>query len=222
MELPHIALLCQSPTRREVRRHTRRETILEVAKRSFLENGYAATSMSAIAAELGGSKGTLWSYFPAKDLLFAATLDHATETFQEQLTLILNPQDEVKSTLYRFALGFLQRVTSPDALALYRLVVAEAYRFPETGRIFHDRTTGRTRGVLAAYLAQQMARGRLRADDAQLAAQQLVALCMAGCHQMLMIRLIEAAEPAQIESDALGAVTTFFRAYAVQDKTAAP
>ena len=179
-----------------------------------MEHGYAGTTMSAIAAALGGSKGTLWSYFPAKDVLFDAVLDRATEIFQQQLTLILKPEDELESTLRRFARGFLQRVTSPEALALYRLVMAESNRFPETGRIFHERATGRTQTALATYLAEIMARGLLRNDDPQLAAQQLIALCLSGCHRMLLIRLIDCAAPDQIEADALAAITAFQRAYA--------
>jgi AcrR family transcriptional regulator len=214
MHSPGLSL-CENPSRREARRQSRREAILDVAQRSFMEHGYAATTMSAIAAALGGSKGTLWSYFPAKDVLFAAVLDRATEAFQEQLTLILNPQDDLESTLRRFARGYLQRITSPEALALYRLVMAEANRFPETGRIFHERATGRTLAAVAAYMAQQMARGLVRNADPQLAAQQLIALCMSGCHRMLLIRLIDSAEPAAIEADAVSAVATFLRAYAM-------
>jgi AcrR family transcriptional regulator len=214
MHIPGLPL-CENPSRREARRQTRREAILDVAQCSFMEHGYAATTMSAIAAALGGSKGTLWSYFPAKDVLFAAVLDRATEVFQQQLTLLLNPQDDLESTLLRFARGFLIRVISPEALALYRLVMAEANRFPETGRIFHERATARTQSALASYMAQQIARGRLRADDPEQPAQHLVALCMSGCHRLLMIRVIDSAEPEQIEADVQGAVTTFLRAYAV-------
>lgn len=212
MQITFLPPLCAS--RREARRQSRREAILEVAGRSFLEHGYAATTMSGIAAELGGSKGTLWSYFPAKDLLFAAVLDHATEAFQQQLTLLLNPQDEPEATLRRFARGFLERVTSPEALALYRLVMAEANRFPETGRIFHDRAIGRTRAQVATYLAEVTARGLLHADDPQVAAQQLVGLCLSGCHQRLILRLIERPDAEMIENDAMAAVTFFMRAYA--------
>lgn len=204
---------CKTPSRREASRQTRREAILDVAERSFLEQGYAATTMSGIAAELGGSKGTLWNYFPAKDVLFAAVLDRATEAFQQHLTLILNPQDELEATLSRFAREFLQRVTSPEALALYRLVMAEANRFPETGRIFYERATGRTLAQVGAYLSGLMARGQLRTDDPRVAAQQLIALCLSGCHQMLMVRLIERAEPELIDNDAVTAVTTFMWAY---------
>jgi AcrR family transcriptional regulator len=214
MHVPDLPL-CEHPSRREARRQTRREAILDVAERSFMEHGYAATTMSGIAAALGGSKGTLWSYFPAKDVLFAAVLDRATEAFQQQLTLLLNPQDDLETTLRRFARGFLQRLISPDALALYRLVMAEANRFPETGRIFHERATARTQSALAAYMNQQMARGLLRGDDPELPAQHLVALCMSGCHRLLLIRVIDSAKPEQIEADAVGAVATFLRAYAI-------
>ncbi len=203
----------QCASRREARRQSRRDVILDVAGRSFLEHGYAATTMSAIAAELGGSKGTLWSYFPAKDLLFGAVLDRATETFQQQLTLLLNPLDDPETTLRRFARGFLVRVTSPPSLALYRLVVSEANRFPETGRIFHERAMGRTRVQLAAYLDEVRARGGLQIDDPQLAAGQLIALLLAGGHQMLILRLIEHPDPEMIENDAMAAVATFMRAH---------
>ncbi len=215
MDTPTTALICRVPGRREARRHSRRETILDVAQRSFLEQGYAATTMSGIAADLGGSKGTLWSYFPAKDVLFAAVLDRATEAIQQQLTLILNPHDELEITLLRFAGGFLERVNAPEALALRRLAMAEATRFPETGRIFYQRAIGRTRGILVAYLAQHMARGLLRADDPQVAAQHLIALCLSGCHQMLMLSVIDHADFAQIEADAVSAVDAFIRAYGV-------
>lgn len=211
MQIAELSSLCS--TRRETRRQSRREAILAVAERLFLEQGYAATSMSAIAYELGGSKGTLWSYFPAKDVLFAAVVDRATEAFQQHLTLILNSHDSIETTLHRFAHEFLQRVTSHKALALYRLVTGEANRCPETGRTFDERVMGRTRVTMVAYLEQMMARGALRRDDPLLAARQLLALCLADCHQSLVVRVIEKIGPEQIEADAAHAVGTFMRAY---------
>ena len=50
-------------SRREERRDERRDGILDVGRDCFLVDGYAATSMSSIAARLGGSKGTLYNYF---------------------------------------------------------------------------------------------------------------------------------------------------------------
>src|SRR3546814_3412867 len=67
------------------RKTQRRASILEVARRSFFEKGYAATTMSGIAATLGGSKSTLWRYFSSKEELFAAVLDDATAEFKREL-----------------------------------------------------------------------------------------------------------------------------------------
>lgn len=201
-------------TRREARRISRREAILDVAQGSFMECGYAGTTMSGIAAMLGGSKATLWSYFPCKEVLFAAVVDRASDSVRENMSLILNPQDDIGVTLGRFAREFLRKVTSPRALALNRLVIGEVARFPETGRIFHERAVGRTHELLADYMAAVMERGLLRQAVPLVAAQQLLGLCSSGCHHKLLLGAIGTAEPSVIEDDAERAVATFLRAYA--------
>ena len=192
----------------------RRDAIVEVARRSFFERGYAATTMSGIASELGGSKGTLWSYFPSKELLFAAVVDHAGEAFRERQIDILVPDADVGEALGRFALEFLRRVVAPDAMALCRLVVSEAPRFPELGRIVQERLVGITRRLLGEYIADAMARGRLRRADSWIAAQHLVGMCMAGCHQRLLFGQPEGITEAAIGDEAAAAVAAFMRAYA--------
>jgi AcrR family transcriptional regulator len=203
-----------APTRREARREARRNAILDVAAQSFLEHGYAATTMSAIAAALGGSKGTLWSYFPSKEVLFAAVIDRVTKAFRAQLSLILNPRDGVETALRRFCLEFLRKVTSPEAIALHRLVVGEANRFPEMGRIFYERAPRQTQQLLAAFIGAAMADGLLRREDPLHAARQLTGLCMYGCHQQLLMAEIDHASDAAIEAEVARAMAVFLRAYA--------
>jgi AcrR family transcriptional regulator len=202
------------PSRREARREARRETILDVAARSFLEHGYAGTTMSGIAAALGGSKGTLWSYFPSKEVLFAAVIDQVTQAFRAQLSLILNPRDGVETALRRFCLEFLRKVASPEAIALHRLVVGEANRFPEMGRIFYERAHRQTQKLLADFLGEAMERGELRRDDPLIAARQLTGLCMYGCHQQLLMAVIDSVSAEAIEGDVERAMTAFMHAYA--------
>lgn len=203
-----------APGRREIRRQNRREAILDAAAHSFLENGYSGTTMSAIAAMLGGSKATLWSYFASKELLFAAVLDRATGEFQQELSLILKPDAPVGKALTDFCRQLLNKVTGAEAVALYRLVVGEASRFPEMGQIFFDRAPGRTRELLADYLAHAMEQGRLRRADPAAAAVEIAALCLGGCHMQLLLGVIERATPRMIELDASRTVETFMRAYA--------
>lgn len=205
-------------SRREANRRSRREAILDIARGSFLENGYDATTMSAIAAALGGSKGTLWNYFPSKELLFAAMIDETTEIFQAQLPEILNPRDGVETALTRFCQEFLQKVVSPEGMALQRTVIAAAVRFPEVGRIFHERALARTRRTLATFLSGAMTRGQLRPCDAMVAARQLTQLCVSGCHQLLLMRMVEDVTPDEIRRDVEHAMDTFMRAFAVEGR----
>lgn len=200
-------------SRRNANREARREAILDVASGWFLAHGYAGTTMSAIAAALGGSKGTLWSYFPSKEQLFAAVVERAAQGFRSQLTLLLNPDDDVEVALARFCRQFLRKVTSPEAVALHRLVVAEANRFPEVGRIFYDLAPLPTQRLLADYIASAMEAGRLRTDDPTSAAQQLLAMCIFVNQQRLLIGVLKEMTSDLIEADVARAVPMFLRAY---------
>lgn len=203
-----------APCRREARRSVRRATILAVAARSFLDNGYAGTSMSAIAATLGGSKTTLWRYFPSKEALFAAVLDHATTAYRAHLSQIMDPSGDLRQTLSNLCVGLLEKITSAEAVALHRLVVAEAGRFPEMGQIFFERGPRTTRLLVARFLEGAMTRGLLRPDDPVIAARNLITLALSGCHQQILWGRIDAATPDRIAADADRAVDLFLRAYA--------
>ena len=208
------ATLDAAPTRREARRQSRREAILDVAHRSFLENGYAGTTMSAIAATLGGSKGTLWNHFPSKEVLFEAMMDRASDDFRRELSQVLRTHSRVEVALRDFCHQFLAKLTSADVVALFRLVVGESQRFPELGRIFFERGPGRTRELLAGYIAESMANGQLRQDDALEAATSFTGLCMAGCHLQLQLGVLASVSPRMIEDETRRVVSMFLRAYA--------
>lgn len=200
--------------RREARRRDRRRAILDVAARSFLDNGYAATSMSSIAAELGGSKGTLWSHFPSKEALFTAVLKEATTAYRAQLAELLDPCGDIRTTLERLGCNLLEKLTSSDAIALHRLVISEAARFPEMGAIFYELAPLHTRRLIGEFLEGAMTRGLLRTADPILAARSYVMLMLSGCHQLLLLGQIAQATPEQIAADVAVGLDCFLRAYA--------
>lgn len=201
-----------SPGRREARKADRRRAILEVAERSFLERGYGETSMSTIAAELGGSKTTLWSYFPSKEGLFAAVLDGMIADFQQKLDEALIPAGGTAAALARFGRVFLQKILSPKAIALHRLIVAEAERVPEVGRAFAERGPDRVRARLCRYLEEEMAAGRLRQGPPKLASRQFYALCQAGSYLDRLWRP-HCVLDIDVDADVAAAVTSFMAAW---------
>ena len=204
--------LSSPPGRREARKADRRRAILEVAERSFRERGFADTSMSTIAAELGGSKTTLWSYFPSKDALFAAVIDSKIETFQAKLDEALIPAGGTAAALTRFGTIFLNKILDPHSVALQRLIVAETERFPQIGEAFAVRGPDRVRQRLCRYLEEEMQAGRLRKGDPLVAAHQFIGLCQSGCYLDRIWRPARQS-PIKVEKDVANAVDTFMRGW---------
>lgn len=199
--------------KREARRQERRQAILAVARKSFFELGYSATSMSAICAELGGSKGTLWSYFPSKEELFGAVLEQETSAYRQELADLLQPTGDLAATVLAFCRSFITKVVSPEAIRLHRLVSAEAGRFPEIGRIFYDRAPREAQQLIAAFLASQIETGAMRSVDPLRAARALTSLCMGSVHQRMLWGLPPVSDEER-EAEAHFAAETFLNAFA--------
>ena len=60
-----------------------REKIIEIAKRVFLKNGYAKTSMRDIAKGVGIGVSNIYNYFNSKDELFRL-FHHPTRTISKR------------------------------------------------------------------------------------------------------------------------------------------
>lgn len=67
-----------------------REQIVRAAAESLLENGYAGTSVRAIAARAGVALGNLQYYFPSKSELLVEAWRHLTASSVEELRRALN------------------------------------------------------------------------------------------------------------------------------------
>lgn len=124
-------------SKREENRAKRRAAILSIAHQGFLDNGYAATSMSAIADQLGGSKTTLWSHFASKEELFNAVVEDLVAKFQNDLRDVLDIDRFSVEALRRLLIRLCARLMTPSSIGLTRLVIGEAGRFPEVGEVFY-------------------------------------------------------------------------------------
>ncbi|MDB5445391.1 MAG: TetR family transcriptional regulator [Phenylobacterium sp.] len=200
-------------TAREARREDRRDAILDVAQECFVAEGYGATSMSTIAARLGGSKGTLYNYFRSKEELFDAVVRRSCDRLHAGMDSF--PQDDdVRQRLVGMAQRFLDHLLSPEALAIYRVVVGEGERFPELARVFYE--AGPRRGIArgAQDLGGLMQQGVLRQADPVLAANQFKDLALSGVYNLRLWGVIGDLTPAEKRARAEIAADTFLRAYA--------
>ena len=196
------------------KRDERREAILDVARDCFLAEGYAATSMSTIAARLGGSKGTLYNYFKNKDVLFGAMMQRQCAELQEALFDTDFWVGEPGDRLTRYAQKFLRQLLQPDALAMHRIVVSESERAPELGRAFYEAGPQVVLERVGEYLSGLMDEGRMRRADPFLAAQHFKDLALSGLYWNRVWMVIGQPTPDEIDRHAERAVDIFLRAYA--------
>jgi AcrR family transcriptional regulator len=193
-------------------RDQRRETILNVAREVFFEQGYTAASMSTIAARLGGSKGTLYNYFKSKEELFEAQVRDMCGAAADRI-LEVATDGEPRETLTRLGEQYLQHLYSQQTVQMFRILVAEAQRSPELARVFYEVGPARGQKGLEAYVEAARARGSLEVRDCALAAEQFLSLCKGRAHLQFLLNLIPALTLAQIRLQIAQAVDAFMALY---------
>lgn len=191
----------------------RRKAFVDAARELFFANGYAGTTMSSIASKVGGSKTTLWTYFPSKEALFAAVVDDIVEQYGDALTVDLPLDEPVPDVLRGFGTVLMTKLTASPLLSLYRLVVGEAERFPHLAETFYDRGPRRGKARVAAWVAEKMVRGEIRMGDPMRAVQQFAGLCQSGLYQFAVLNLPESRDVVRLQDEVDAAVDTFCRAW---------
>ena len=116
---------------------TKRESILVAAREIFLEMGYAAANMDSVAARANVSKATIYAHFDNKRALFETVIAQRCLLVFGETLAIPDHVDDARTTLRHLAETIFSMVRSPEALAINRVVVAEAPRLPEVGEAFY-------------------------------------------------------------------------------------
>jgi TetR/AcrR family transcriptional repressor of mexJK operon len=201
----------------EPRSARKRSAILEAATTVFLRNGYLGTSMDEVAALAGVSKQTVYKHFVDKERLFVeivtTTVNEISDPVHEEV-LALRDSGDVEADLRDLARRQLQSVMQPRLLALRRLVIGEAGRFPELGRIFYERGPGRTIEALTAAFGQLAKRGILRLDDPAVAASHFNWLIMsAPLNEAMLLGRDKPPSAAHLKRHADSGVRAFLAAY---------
>ena len=191
----------------------RRKAFVDAARELFFANGYAGTTMSSIASKVGGSKTTLWTYFPSKEDLFAAVVDDIVAPDGDALAIDLPLDEPVPDVLRIFGNLLMTKLTATPILSLFRLVVGEAERFPHLAETFYERGPRRGKARAADWVGEKMVRGELRMGDPVRAVQQFTGLCQSGLYQFAMLNLPESRDLARLHDDVDAAVDAFYRAW---------
>ncbi len=201
------------PTRQES--EARRQRLLAIAQRRFLTGGYRETSLESIVREAGIAKKTLYHQYGSKAGLFATILGTLRNSWIAELSDIVLDSHPPKPMLERVALHLLDVGTRPDMIALHRLLLTEAHRFPELIGSHYDKKGG-LRGMepLADYLGRAKADGALKIGDVALATEQFLYLVLGGIRARLLLGTTRRPAPALRRRIAREAVQVFLAGYA--------
>lgn len=190
----------------------RRDHIIAVAAAAFAKEGYGATSMSTIAAQLGGSKATLYKYFPSKEALLEAVMQARCQRVLAPLQEMRGDEgDDLESLLTEFGVTFLTKIYETEALDVHRLVHAEGQRFPELPEIFFRSGPDAVLRELGEALRRFAEAGKIDCADVALAAGQFLGMLRGDRHMRFAVGQLPPADDAEIRHHAGHAARVFVR-----------
>lgn len=152
-----------------------RGSILDAALAMFIARGYEAASMEGIARSAGVAKITLYRHYETKEQLFVEVARRAQLGVRDRLATMTVDEQPLEAALREVITRLYDGYTHPDYLAVMRLVIAEAARFPVLGRAMLDDAAHVTR-PLERYLQRLKDAGQIAIDSPRDAAAQISGL----------------------------------------------
>ena len=196
----------------------KRERMLMSALDVFVRNGYVGTSTDQLAAAARVSKQTLYREFGDKEGVFESLIRFACQRVEDPFAPMVARMRECESAeeaLQILAGQFTRSIMDARIQRLRRLVIAEAVRFPQLGRMYWEGGFQRMLVSIEQCLAVLDARKLLSITDPALAAQHFAGMLLWIPGNRAMFDA-EALLPDEEELDAISAsgVAAFLRAYA--------
>jgi AcrR family transcriptional regulator len=192
---------------------SKRQAILKAAAEVFREVGFDRASMSDIRERVGGSKATLYNYFPSKEKLFFEVMHDSKQAELEAITGELDADaDDLKRELVSFGQRFMTALYSADGIAVRRLAIAES-RHSDIGRLSFEQATVPIEKRVAEFLRKAMKRGPLRTADPKIAAIHFLSLLESELLQRVLLGVIDVVRPESLGGAVRRAVDVFFCGY---------
>jgi TetR/AcrR family transcriptional regulator, mexJK operon transcriptional repressor len=174
---------------RRLRMANTRAAILRAARPIMLRDGLGGTTLDRVAAEGGIAKMTLYRHFPSKEALFGGLVTATCESMREGLenAPTTDMGEPIAMRLADELRAFTSALIEPDGLALYRLIVADGWRFPELARVF-DCSGMR---VIRRRIADLLETGGVSANHSRQVAAEVVALALGDAYQRALLGIPE-------------------------------
>jgi len=157
-----------------------RQIIYEAARHEFADNGFASTSVEAVARRAGVSTKTLYRLIPNKAALFEGMVSDRLDTFVSEVNLHAADHTDIQEALSAALMACADLALDKEVIALQRMILQEAGKFPEVAGMFYANAIHRTTIALADWLQAQQKRGLIALEDVEEAAGMLLGMVCFG------------------------------------------
>lgn len=192
------------------------QIVLQAARTVFMAHGFSAATTDMIQREASVSKSTVYEHYANKEALFAAVIKTECE---KSMTNVRNVASRatggLRETLTALARAYIELVMSHGGLALFRVAVGEAPRFPDLARTFYEAGPRVIRTMVAEHLASAAASREIDVSvlGVDVAAGVFVSLVRGDAYIQYLTHPDATPTSAQLDEWVEIAVTTFLRAY---------
>jgi AcrR family transcriptional regulator len=193
----------------------REEEILRAAFSEFTEKGFHGATMLAVAGRARASKATLYGRFGNKEGLFQALLAWGCRQMLVDLRSIIEDEDrDPREALADCAVMLLISMSSPGALALLRIAIAEGTRQPEVGRIFSRLTRDPIADLMRKLVERMLRKGLIVANEPAEFGRSFIGILRGDLFFQALLGTVPPPAPEDLERLARQAVARLLRAFA--------
>jgi len=199
----------------------KRQVVADAALRVFLRRGFAGASVDEIAAEAHVSKPTIYAHFSGKEDLFRRIIAAIVEDAQSGLTAFTPPPArdaaDVIRELHEYAEVWMRSILQPDLLALRRLIIGEATRFPELALTYYAGGPLHVEQRLAERLGELVEAGYLAMTNPVVAAQHFGYLIVGPLQTRAMFAPGNLPTPSETREAIESGIDAFLTLYGARD-----
>lgn len=159
--------------------HEAHDAAVEAATWLLLHEGYAATTMEAVARRAGLAKKTLYRLAANREDLVALVVRSWTDAFRPAMAADVRSAADLQPALAAILRQVAERVLSADAVGLFRLLSTDFPAKPELLEVYQRNGIERGRAMLADWLRRQCAKGLLKVEEPELVCDLLLSMAIA-------------------------------------------
>ena len=167
-----------------------REAAVQAATWLLLHEGYAATTMEAVARHAGMAKKSLYQYAANREELVALVVRGWTDAFLPAMAHDAAAPGEVLPLLKEILQTMAARVLTADAVGLFRLLCTEFPARADLLAVYQRNGIERGTALLAEWLQRQVARGHLLLPDGREVAGLLLSMVIAEPLRQMALGLL--------------------------------